>query len=134
MSSSDELRVAEAEDKAEMAFRKSTAKATEGEVKAVVGSDSKVLELRNQLLDAREAAREGKLTLQIELLKVRKAKLEANDKEEIDVSPDNGKLYSLREKLEATEDALNFADVEVEVIQTTVETYKMLVKLSASLT
>ncbi len=124
------LQVTEAEDKAEMAFRASIAKTTEGQVKAAVGTDSTVMKLRNKFLDAKEAARERKITLQSEQQTARAAKLEARYATRMDVPPENEKLHALQEKLEAAEDALILADVEVEVIRTTVETYKMLVQLS----
>ncbi len=50
-------RLSEAEDKAEVEFRGSGAKATDQHVKAVVGSNADVIRLRDEYLDAKEAAK-----------------------------------------------------------------------------
>jgi hypothetical protein len=126
------LHVTEAEDRAEMDFRKSTEKTTEALVKAAVGTNSKVMELRNKLLDAKEAAKERKLTLESERMKFREAKLEASYRTNREVSPETEKLFSLQEKLLTAANELILADNEVEVVRTKIEIYKMLVQLEKS--
>jgi chromosome segregation ATPase len=123
------LKVTEAEDKAEIAFRKTTEKITEALVKAALGTNPTVIELRNKLLDAKEAAKERKVTLQNERMKAREAKLEAMYSARKDTSPEYNKLFELQEKLSTAEDALTLADIEVEVVRAKIETYKMLVHL-----
>jgi len=124
------LQVTEAEDKAEMAFRESAAKTTEGQVRAAVGTDPTVMRLRRECLDAKESARERKITLQRERQAAREAKLQARYATSVDIAPENEKISALREKLEQAEEEVILADVEVEVSQAMVETYKMLVQLS----
>ncbi len=126
------LKVTEAEDKAEMAFRKTTEKTTEGLVKAAVGTNPTVIELRNKLLDAKEAAKERKITLHNERMKAREAKLEPMYTARQDTLPDNDKIFELQENLSTAEEALTLADIEVEVVRAKVETYKMLVHLENS--
>ena len=124
----------EAEDKAEIQFRASTAKATESHVKAAVGIDPTVIKLRHKYLDTKEAARERKVTLQRERQAAREAKLAAkynsNHVSKADVSHENEKLLALQTKLAEAEERVALADVEVEVARAMIETYKMLVHLS----
>ena len=60
------LEVTEAEDKAEIEIRRSPVKITEGHVKSAVGTDLNVGKLKHALLDAEDAARLRKMTLQRE--------------------------------------------------------------------
>jgi len=121
------LQVTEAEDKVEMAFRASTAKTTEGHVRAAVGSDPTVIRLRREGLDAKEAARKRKITLQRERQAEREAKLQASAR--VDIVPENEKISVLQEQLEEAQEEVILADVEVEVVRTMVDTYEMLVQL-----
>jgi hypothetical protein len=126
------LQVTEAEDRAEMDFRKSTAKTTEALVKAAIGTNSKVMELRNKLLDAKEAAKERKITLESERMKFREAKLEASYRTSREGPPETEKLFRLQEKLLAAANELIIANNEVEVVRAKIETFKMLVQLEKS--
>lgn len=123
------LQVTEAEDKAEIAFRKTSEKTTEALVKAALGTNPTVIELRNKLLEAKEAVKERKVTLQNERIKARETKLEAMYSVRKDIPPEDNKLFELQEKLLTAEDALILADIEVEVVRAKIETYKMLVHL-----
>lgn len=123
------LKLQEEEDKAEIAFRRSTEKTTEALVKAAVGTNPKVIELRSALLDAKEALKEKRLTLQNERIKAREAELEARYSAPAQVIPEDDKLVELREKFASAEYDLSLADIEVEVVRAKIETYKMLVGL-----
>ena len=123
------LKLTEAEDKAEIEFRRNTEKTTEALVKAALGTNPTVIELRNKLLDAKEAAKERKVTLQNERMKAREAKLEAIYKTRQDTAPENDKLFDLQEKLSSAKDVLMLTDIEVKVVLAKIETYKMLVGL-----
>ena len=98
-------------------------------MKAALGTNPTVIELRNKLLDAKEAAKERKVTLQNERMKAREAKLEEMYSARKDTPPEDNKLFELQEKLSTAEDALILADIEVEVVRAKIETYKMLVHL-----
>lgn len=122
------LKVTEAEDKADIAFRKTTNKTTEALVKAAIGTDPMVIELRNKSLDAKEAVKERKITLQNEQMKAREAMFKARHP----TPPDNDKIFELQEKLSIAEEALSFVDIEVEVVRAKIKTFKMLVYLENS--
>ena len=124
------LQATEAEDKAEMAFRASISKTTEGHVRAAVGNDATVIRLRRECLDAKEAARERKITLQREREAARKAKLEAQYETGDDVVPGNERISALQEQSVEAQEEVMLADIEVEVVRTMVDTYKMLVQIS----
>lgn len=124
------LSVIEAEDKAEMAYREITAKSTEGQVKAAVGTDQSVIKLRHEHLDAKDAAREWAIKLQNKKLLARTARIEARYESRADESVQSDKLSALQEQLDVATEELSVATIEVEVLRTTVEIYKMLVSLS----
>ncbi len=124
------LKLTEAEDRAEIDFRRTTEKTTEALVKAAVGTTPAVIELRTKLLDAKESVKERRITLQNERMKAHEAKLEARYAMPVkEVLPENDKVLELREKLSAAEYNLLLADIEVEVARAKIETYKMLVNL-----
>ena len=124
------LEVTEAEDKAELEFRESASKTTEGLVKAAVGNDPNVIRLRRECLEAKEAARIQKITLQRERQAAREAKLEARRVTRVAVEPENAEVSALQERLMLAQDEVILADVEVDVTQAMIETYKMLVQLA----
>jgi len=126
------LKVTQSEDRAEIEFRKSTEKTTDALAKAAVGTNPKVMELKNELLDAKDKFNERRITLRNEEVKAREARRESIHSTRKDTPAENGKLFELQEKLYAAENALILADNEVEVIQAKIETYKMLVKLEDS--
>ncbi len=130
------LKVTQAEDRAEIEFRKSTEKTTDALAKAAVGTNPKVIELKNELIDAKDKSNERRIILQNEKLKAREAKREAIHSARENTPAESGKLFELQEKLSEAEDALILAedalilaDNEVKVTYAKIETYKMLVKL-----
>lgn len=123
------LEVTEAEDKAELEFRSAESRVTEGYVKATVGSNAVVSRLRHELLDAKEAARIRKATLQRERQLARLAEQEERFSLRQSIVPEDDKLSAFREKLEEANEELILADVEVLVAHTTIEAYQILVKI-----
>ena len=89
------------------------------------------MELRNKLLDAKDAAKERKIVLQDERMKARDARLQAIYSDKKDKPLEDNKLFELQEKLLTAEDALIHADIEVEVVRARIESYKMLVHLES---
>ncbi len=126
------LKLQEEEDRVEIAFRRGAGKATEALVRAAVGTNTKVIELRNSLLDAREALKEKRITLKNERMKANEAQLEEKYSTAEQVIPEDDKLIELREKLARAEYNLLNADIEVEVVRAKIETFKMLVGLENS--
>lgn len=122
------LDVAEAEDKAELDFRLSESRVTEGYVKAAVGSNATVSRLRRELLNAKEATRIRKATLQRERLLARLDEQAERLSQRHDVLPEDDQLLMLNEKLEEANEELILADVEVEVAHATIEAYQIFVK------
>ena len=123
------LELSEAEDKAEIEIRRSAGKVTEAHVKAAVGIDPNVCQLKHALLDAEDAARERKITLQRERQLAREARLEARYSREPVIEPENPEMEALESKLAKVQEELTLADLEVQVIRTTIDAYKMLVQL-----
>ncbi len=123
------LELAEAEDKAEIEFRASETRVTEGYVKAYLGSNPIVTSLRHKVLDAKEAARIRKVTIQRERQSER-LKQQESFILRTNAAPKDDKLSDLRNNLVEANEELILADVEVEVAIASVETYKMLAQLS----
>ena len=122
------LELSEAEDKAELEFRTNESRVTEGYVKAAVGSDPVVTRLRRGLLDAKEAARIRKATLQRERQLARLAEQEKRFELRRTAVPEDDRLSELRDKLHEASEELILADVEVFVAHATLEAYQILVK------
>ncbi len=87
------------------------------------------MELKNELLDAKDKLNERRITLRNEEVKARELRRESIHSTRKDTPAENGKLFDIQEKLYTAENALILADNEVEVIHAKIETYKMLVKL-----
>ena len=60
------VKLGEAEDRAEVEFRRETPKATESHVKAAVGNNAEVNRLKLEIIDVKEESRIKKITLQRE--------------------------------------------------------------------
>ncbi len=123
------LEVAEAENKAEIEIRRSSGRVTEGHVKAAVGTDSDVSRLKHALLDAEDAAKVRKVTLQRERRLAREAALEARSSRQPVAELLNPRMSALQSELEQAREEVLLAALEVEVVRTTVGTYKLLVQL-----
>ncbi len=121
------LKLSEAEDKAELEIRQSATKFTERHVAAAVSADANVSQLRHSLLDAKEAAKTRKVTLHRERQLARIAELEERRNPEIEL--ENPRLLELQSRLAEAEEKVIFAELEVEVARTTIDTFKMLVHL-----
>ena len=65
-------------------------------VKAAIGTNSTVMELRNKLLDAKDAAKERKIVLQDERMKSRDARLQAIYSDKKDKHLEDNKLFRLK--------------------------------------
>lgn len=122
------LELTEAEDKAEIKFRASESRVTEGHVKAAIGSNPDVARLRREVLEAKEALRIRKATFQRERsvaqAEQRDAQMFARYEEPVVI--EDVRLVSLREKLLTANEELILAEVEVEVAVATIDAYKML--------
>jgi chromosome segregation ATPase len=125
------LRLAEAEDEAELEFRSSALKTTEGHVKAAVGTDQTVSRLRHELLDAKEAARARKITLQHERQIARIAEHGARFALRTADAPENQELPALQDELASAQEEMLLADVEVDVAGATIDTYRMMVQVES---
>lgn len=126
------LELIEAEDRAEMEIRQSSGRVTEGHVKAAIGTDQNVCRLRRALLDAEDAAKMRKLTLQHEKRLMREAELEARAarySQQPVIEPENPEMSALQARLWEMQTELAYADLEVEVVRTSIDTFRMLVQL-----
>jgi len=121
------LKVTETEDRAEMAFR-ALGKTTDAQVRAAVGSNPDVIAAKENLQDAKEALVERKIVLRHQRQEARDARL--NSMQDADVDVEDERLSKLSEGLAAAREETILADVQVEVIRTTVEAYKMLTQIS----
>ena len=89
------------------------------------------MELRNKLLDAKDAAKERKIVLQDERMKARDARLQAIYSDKKDKPLEDNKLFRASRKTFNSRKRLIHADIEVEVVRARIESYKMLAHLES---
>lgn len=127
-------KLAAAEDKAEIAFRRENQKATNEHVKAAVGNDEDVARLRLELIDANEECKIKKLTLQRARREAMNARVEARRaaaRGRNRPEPESEELDKLEEEhIEALRKAME-AEIEVEALRAKLDTFKILVQLES---
>jgi len=117
----------EAESRAELDFRHNTPKTTENQVKATVCADENVSRLKLELIEQEVKVKTKKQTLQRER---REAWLTRRPPAR-HVEVESTELDSLQTELATAESKLMMAGVEVETLQTKLDTFNMLVQLIA---
>lgn len=123
------VKLNEAEDRAELEFRRETPKATESHVKAAVGNNAEVNRLKVEIIDVKEEARIKKVTLQRERRAAWDARIQGRLAARNKVEPQSEELDALQAQLyEALFESMT-ADAEVETLQAQLDVYKMLVQL-----
>lgn len=123
------VKLGEAEDKAELQFRRETPKATDSYVKAAVGNDSQVNRLRLEIIDVKEEARIKKITIQRERRATWEARVHTRRASMHKAEPESKELNSLQEQLYNALEEMMLADAEVESLRAKLDSYKMLVQL-----
>ena len=118
------LQLSESENKVKLQVRISNAKVTESHVKALVGTDGDVSQLRNELIEAKAK------------IKIRKAEIQSKRSElwekrrQKRSNIENDNLLELKNKLRLAEEQNFFANDEVEVLKIQLDTYRLLVAIS----
>jgi hypothetical protein len=125
------IKLSEAEDRAELDFRRETPKATESHVKAAVGNNTEVNRLRVEIIDAKEEARIKKITLQRERRAAWDARMQGRRTDRIKSELESKELDALQGQLSEALFESMMADAEVETLQAQLDVYKMLVQLEA---
>jgi len=128
-------KLAAAEDKAEIAFRRENQKATNEHVKAAVGNDEDVARLRLELIDANEECKIKKLTLQRARREAMNARLEARREAwrrgRNSPEPESEELDKLEEEHTEALRKVMEAEIEVEALRAKLDTFKILVQLES---
>lgn len=123
------LKLAQTEDGVELNVRKTSEKVTESYVKALVGTDEKVCQLREQLIDT-------KATLKVKQSELRRERSERYEKQKLtrpkmNAKPESEELDDLEIQLISAESQQFTANDEVEVIKFKLETFRLLVGLES---
>jgi hypothetical protein len=121
------LKLAQTEDGVELNVRKTSEKVTESYVKALVGTDEKVCQLKEQLIDA-------KATLKVKQSELQRERRERYEKQKLtrpkmNAKPESEELDDLEIQLILAEGQQFTANDEVEVIKFNLETFRLLVGL-----
>lgn len=129
------LRLAEAENTAEVAFRERVVKPTDTYVRAAVGADPRVVELRTALAEAKARLQREELTLRYQDDQRREQARAQRDRDRASyrrrgAETENDKVTALRTKLFQAQEQLDRAEATVEVAHVMVDTYRMLLTLS----
>lgn len=121
------VKLDEAESKAELDFRLNTLKTTENQVKATVCADENVSRLKLEIIEQEVNVKTKKQALQRERHETWLSRRPSTKYVEVAST----ELNSLQEYLASAENQLMLADIEIETLQTKLDTFKMLVQLIA---
>lgn len=119
-----------AESEVELEVRRTHARATESNVRALVGIDENVHRLRNRIIDGKAYIK----TKKAEISRERKENWEKQKQKrtQIKIQPESEELTVLKEKIALAERESLSANDEVEVLKTKLETLKLLTSLMKS--
>ncbi|HEX8197703.1 MAG TPA: hypothetical protein VF571_16040 [Pyrinomonadaceae bacterium] len=119
-----------AESEVELEVRRTHTKLTESHIKALVGTDVNVHQLRNRIIDSKAYIK----TKKAEINRERKENWEKQRQKrtQTKLQPESEELIALQEKLSSAGRESLLASDEVEVLKTKLETLKLLVSLVKS--